>query len=167
LALIDEMSVVKNLFLGREKKLIRAGWLSLVNRRAMDASAREMLGQTGVTIPDLKQPLRSLSGGQRQGVAIARAAGWGSSVIIMDEPTAALGVQETSRVEKIIRSLKEEGRSLILVSHSLRQVFALADRIWVLRRGMLAGVVSKGECTPDDVVKLITGADQALATDYL
>ena len=167
LALIDELNVVKNLFLGREKKLLPAGWLSIVNRRAMEASARELLGRTGVHIPDLRQPLRYLSGGQRQGVAIARAAGWGSSVIIMDEPTAALGVQETNRVEQIIRGLKEDsGVSLILVSHSLRQVFSLADRIWVLRRGMLAGVVTKDAATPDDVVKLITGAEQALASDY-
>jgi ABC-type sugar transport system ATPase subunit len=167
LALIDEMNVVRNIFLAREKTWFRAGWLSIVNRRAMEASAREMLKRTGVQIPDVRQSLRHLSGGQRQGVAIARAAGWGSRVIIMDEPTAALGVQETHRVEEIIRSLKAQGISLILVSHSIQQVFALADRIWVLRRGSLAGVLSRESCTPDDVVRLITGADQALATDYL
>ncbi len=167
LALVDEMNVVKNIFLAREKTWFRAGWLSIVNRRAMETEARQLLEQTGVQIPDVKQSLRYLSGGQRQGVAIARAAGWGSKVIIMDEPTAALGVQETRRVEDIIRSLKARGISIILVSHSLQQVFALADRIWVLRRGMLAGVLEKEKCTPDDVVRLITGADQALATDYL
>jgi ABC-type sugar transport system ATPase subunit len=167
LALIDEMNVARNIFLAREKRWFNAGWLSIVNRRAMEAEAREMLARTGVKIDDVRQSLRYLSGGQRQGVAIARAAGWGSQVIIMDEPTAALGVQETRRVEDIIRSLKDHGISLLLVSHSLQQVFALADRIWVLRRGELAGVVERDQCTPDDVVRLITGADQARATDYL
>ena len=126
-----------------------------------------MLNRTGVQIPDLRASLINLSGGQRQGVAIARAAGWGSRVILMDEPTAALGVQETHRVEEIIMGLKASGLAVLLVSHNLRQVFDLADAVWVLRRGLMVGHLRTGECTPEDVVRLITGADRGSALEFV
>ena len=166
LALVDELDVATNLFLGREKKRLRAGWLSILDQRGMLSEARDILARTGVDIPSFKQSLIHLSGGQRQGVAIARAAGWGSSIILMDEPTAALGVQETSRVEEIIAGLKRDGRAVLIVSHNLRQVFDLADHIWVLRRGQMAGNLATKDCKPEDVVRLITGADQASATEF-
>ena len=103
-----------------------------------------------------------LSGGQRQCVAISRAAGWGSKLIVMDEPTAALGIQETTRVENIIRGLKERGVPVIIVSHNLRQVFNLVDRIVVFRRGRIAGVLDAKTASGNDVVAMITGVDQGV-----
>lgn len=159
LALVNQLDVVANMFLGREEVAVPAGPLSPLARRRMASRARELLAGTGVYISDVHTPVGSLSGGQRQGVAIARAAGWGSKLIIMDEPTAALGVQETKSVEETIRRLKAAGTSVILVSHNLRQVFDLADSIWVLRRGRLAGVRERRSVTPEDIVALITGAN--------
>ena len=101
----------------------------------------------GITIPSLSVEAKSLSGGQRQGIAIARAAKWSSRVVILDEPTAALGVQETAKVEEMIRGLAERGLTIILVTHRLDQVFRLADRVAVLRRGRLVGDTADGETT--------------------
>lgn len=162
LAMVDYLDVVTNLFLGREKKRFRAGLLSILDLRGMVEQAHELLARTGVSIPDLKVPLLNLSGGQRQGVAISRAAGWGSKIILMDEPTAALGVRETARVEEIIAGLRGKGIAVLIVSHNLRQVFDLADHIWVMRRGEMVGHMGSRECSPEDVVRLITGADQVV-----
>lgn len=109
LALADHLDVVANLFLGRERYLLRLGPFSVLNRAAMKTEARALLERTGVQIPDLGAMIMGMSGGQRQGVAIARAAGWGSKMIVLDEPTAALGVQETAKVEEIIHTLKDQG----------------------------------------------------------
>jgi fructose transport system ATP-binding protein len=103
-----------------------------------------------------------MSGGQRQCVAISRAAGWGEKLIIMDEPTAALGIQETTRVENIIRGLKEQGIPLILISHNLRQVFNLVDRIVVFRQGRIAGTKLASETDGNEIVSMITGVDQGV-----
>ena len=105
----------------------------------------------------MSQQVAAMSGGQRQCVAISRAAGWGSQLIIMDEPTAALGIQETTKVENIIRGLKERGVSVILVSHNLRQVFNLVDRIVVFRRGRIAGILDAKTSSGNEVVAMITG----------
>jgi fructose transport system ATP-binding protein len=166
LALADDLDVVANLFLGREEVVARLGPLSLLSLRKMRDKARNMLGETGVQIEDLTEPMRSLSGGQRQGVAIARAAGWGSKLIIMDEPTAALGVQETRHVEDMIRGLKDAGISVIIVSHNLRQVFDLVDVIWVLRHGRVAGNRNANEATFEDIIGLITGATRASTQEF-
>jgi fructose transport system ATP-binding protein len=119
--------------------------------------ATEALLRTGIKIPNLKNKIRYMSGGQRQCVAISRAATFASKLIIMDEPTAALGVQETAQVENIIRTLKQRGIPLVLVSHNLRQVFDLVDRIWVFRRGRIVGVVDSNKSSGNEVVSLITG----------
>jgi fructose transport system ATP-binding protein len=166
LALAEHLDVIANLFLGRERLLVRVGPFSVLHESRMRAEARRMLSRTGVKIPSLREPLRSMSGGQRQGVAIARAAGWGSKLIIMDEPTAALGVQETARVEEIIRGLKREGIAVLIVSHNLRQVFDLVDTIWVLRHGHMVGRREKGKTTPEDIIRLITGADAARSAEF-
>lgn len=161
LALADYLDVPANIFLGREELRFRLGPLSWMNKRAMRRKAEELLAQTGIEIPDLERQVVAMSGGQRQCVAISRAAGWGSRLIIMDEPTAALGIQETTKVENIIRGLKERGVSVILVSHNLRQVFSLVDRIVVFRRGRIAGVLDAKNASGNEVVALITGvADQ-------
>jgi fructose transport system ATP-binding protein len=166
LALADHLDVVANLFLGREKYRLRLGPFSLLNRAAMKAEARRMLERTGVHIPDLRASVMSMSGGQRQGVAIARAAGLGSQVIVLDEPTAALGVQETGRVEEIIRGLKRRGATMLMVSHNLRQVFDLVDTIWVLRHGQMVGRRDARKVSPDEIVSMITGADRVTGLEF-
>ena len=157
LALADDLDVPSNLFLGREKRYFNLGPFSILNERLMLSRSKEALTATGVKIPDLRNKIRNMSGGQRQCVAISRAATFASKLIIMDEPTAALGVQETAQVENIIRNLKTRGIPLILISHNLRQVFDLVDRIWVFRRGRIAGVVDRDKTTGNEVVSMITG----------
>jgi len=157
LALADDLDIPSNLFLGREKRYFNLGPFSFLNERWMLQRSREALTTTGVKIPDLRNKIRNMSGGQRQCVAISRAATFASKLIIMDEPTAALGVQETAQVENIIKGLKSRGIPLILISHNLRQVFDLVDRIWVFRRGRIAGVVDRDKTTGNEVVSMITG----------
>jgi fructose transport system ATP-binding protein len=157
LALADDLDVPSNLFLGREKCYFNLGPFSILNEKLMLSRAKEALNATGIKIPDLRNKIRNMSGGQRQCVAISRAASFASKLIIMDEPTAALGVQETAQVENIIRNLKKRGIPMILISHNLRQVFDLVDRIWVFRRGRIAGAVDRDKTTGNDIVSMITG----------
>jgi fructose transport system ATP-binding protein len=159
LALADDLNVPDNLFLGREKtKWNFLGPFRLLNYKAMRQDTLAGLEKTGVKIPNIKNTIRNMSGGQRQCVAIARTATFASKLTIMDEPTAALGVQETAQVENIIRTLKEQGESLILVSHNMRQVFDLVDRIIVFRRGRMVANLNKEDTNGEDVVSYITGA---------
>ena len=165
LALADDLDVPSNLFLGREKYRFRLGPFSVLDKKAMREATTQALIKTGVKIPNLLNPIRNMSGGQRQCVAIARTAAFASKLVIMDEPTAALGVQETAQVENIIRTLKEAGEPLILISHNMRQVFDLVDRIVVFRRGRIVANLRKEETSGQDVVSYITGAktDPALS----
>ena len=159
LALADDLDVPDNLFLGREKtKLDWLGPFRILDYRAMREATIAGLEKTAVKIPNINQAIRNMSGGQRQCVAIARTATFHSKLTIMDEPTAALGVQETAQVENIIRTLKEQGEPLILISHNMRQVFELVDRIVVFRRGQIVANLVKAETDPEDVVAYITGA---------
>lgn len=157
LALADDLDVPSNLFLGREIIKYRLGPFSVLDRRAMKDRTLKALEQTAVKIPNVDNPIRNMSGGQRQCVSIARAAAFASKLIIMDEPTAALGVQETAQVENIIRGLKERGVPLILISHNLRQVFDLVDRIVVFRRGRIVASLNRHETDGNDIVSYITG----------
>ncbi|WP_315925228.1 ATP-binding cassette domain-containing protein [Mesorhizobium sp. SP-1A] len=161
LALADDLDVPSNLFLGRERFLLRLGPFSILNRRAMREATRKALERTGVKIANLSNTIRNMSGGQRQCVAIARTATFASKLIIMDEPTAALGVRETAQVEEIIRNLKANGDPLILISHNMRQVFDLVDRIVVFRRGRIVANLRKEDTDEQDVVAYITGAKTA------
>jgi fructose transport system ATP-binding protein len=158
LALADDLDVPSNLFLGREKVLFNLGPFSILDRKAMREATRQALQRTAVKIPNLSNTIRNMSGGQRQCVAIARTATFASKLIIMDEPTAALGVQETAQVENIIKNLKANGEPLILISHNMRQVFDLVDRIVVFRRGRIVANLKKEETNGQDVVAYITGA---------
>lgn len=158
LALADDLDVPSNLFLGREKRLINLGPFSILDNKYMRKQTEAGLKRTGVKIQNLNSTIRNMSGGQRQCVAIARSATFASKLIIMDEPTAALGVQETAQVENIIKTLKESGTPMILVSHNMRQVFDLVDRIVVFRRGQIVGNLKVGETDGQDVVAYITGA---------
>ncbi len=159
LALADDLDVPDNLFLGRE--MTYANWLGpfrLLDYKGMREATMAGLEKTGVKIPNIRNSIRNMSGGQRQCVAIARTATFHSRLTIMDEPTAALGVQETAQVEKIIRTLKEAGEPLILVSHNMRQVMELVDRIVVFRRGRMVANLRKEDTNGEDVVAYITGA---------
>jgi simple sugar transport system ATP-binding protein len=154
LALADQQPVYMNMFLGRE--LVR-GPLRRLDRDRMAAETQELLNELDVRIPSPHATIRDLSGGQRQGVAIGRATHWAERLVLMDEPTAALGVQETSRVEDIIMRMRERGRAILIVSHSLDQVFRISDRICVLRRGHQVGVRNTAETDGDEIVSMITG----------
>jgi fructose transport system ATP-binding protein len=157
LALADELDVPSNIFLGREEVYFNLGPFSFLNEKKMFQRSREALERTGIKIPNLHNTIANMSGGQRQCVAISRAASFASKLIIMDEPTAALGVQETTQVENIIRTLKKRGITLILISHNLRQVFNLVDKIWVFRRGRIAGMLEADKTDGNEVVSMITG----------
>ena len=161
LALADDLDVPDNLFLGREKT--KWDWLGpfrLLDYKGMRQATLEGLEKTAVKIPNIHNSIRNMSGGQRQCVAIARTATFHSKLTIMDEPTAALGVQETQQVENIIRTLKEAGEPLILISHNMRQVFDLVDRIVVFRRGKICANldIKNDKISGEDVVGFITGA---------
>ncbi len=159
LALADDLDVSDNLFLGRE--MTKFDWLGpfrFLDYKGMRKATMEGLVKTGVKIPNIRNTIRNMSGGQRQCVAIARTATFASRLTIMDEPTAALGVQETAQVENIIRTLKDQGEPLILVSHNMRQVFDLVDRIIVFRRGRIVANLNKEDTDGQDVVAYITGA---------
>jgi fructose transport system ATP-binding protein len=158
LALADDLDVPSNLFLGREKVWLNLGPFSILDRKGMRRATEEALKRTGVKIPNLSNTIRHMSGGQRQCVAIARTATFASKLIIMDEPTAALGVQETAQVENIIKTLKANGEPLILISHNMRQVMDLCDRIIVFRRGRIVANLDKSATNGEDVVAYITGA---------
>lgn len=165
LALADDLDVPSNLFLGREKIRFNLGPFSILDRKAMREATRKALEKTAVKIPNLSSTIRHMSGGQRQCVAIARTATFPSKLIIMDEPTAALGVAETAQVENIIRTIKQNGEPLILISHNMRQVFDLVDRIVVFRRGRIAANLKKSETNGEEVVAYITGAKTDPALD--
>lgn len=154
LALVDEQPVYMNMFLGRE--LVR-GPFRMLDRRRMARETQELVDGLDVRIPSARATLRDLSGGQRQGIAICRATHWASGLVLMDEPTAALGVAETAKVEELIARLRERGAAVLLVSHNLDQVFRLADRVAVLRRGKQVGVRSVQETSRNEIVSMITG----------
>jgi ABC-type sugar transport system ATPase subunit len=154
LALAELQPVYMNVFLGRE--LVR-GPLRRLDRDAMAAQTRRLLNDLDVRIETPRQAVRELSGGQRQGVAIARAVHWAQRVVLLDEPTASLGVAETERVEELIRRLRDRGKAVLLVSHSLDQVFRLADSICVLRRGKQVATCVAAETTGEEIVAMITG----------
>ena len=127
----------------------------------MIAETETLVRELDVRIPSAKSIIRDLSGGQRQGVAIARATHWATNLVLMDEPTAALGVAETAKVEDIIRGLKARNLPILIISHSLDQVFRLSDRICVLRRGRQIGVRKTAETDKNEIVSMITGLKTA------
>src|SRR6185295_6287589 len=152
LALCDNLDIVQNMFLGRE--VTRHGLLA---EEDMELSARQTLTDLSVTtVRSIRQPVVSLSGGQRQAVAVARAVMWNSELVIMDEPTAALGVAQTAMVLALVRRLADRGLAVMMVSHNLNDVFAVADRIVVLRLGRMVGVYPAEEIDAPVVVDLMT-----------
>ena len=160
LALVEDLTVWQNLFLNREM-VHRVGPLAVLDRRGMQREAQRMVSTLAVNVPAVRNRVRRLSGGQRQAVAICRAAGFESRLVIMDEPTAALGVQETARVEDLIRKLRDDGHAVLLISHNFAQVMALSDQVWVMRAGRCVGGRRTAETTGEEIVALITGAKSA------
>jgi len=159
LSLFDNLSVVANLFAGRELTAPRRtrvlGWL---RNRAMTSRVAEILAELEVNVPNLHAPVGLLSGGQRQAIAVARAVTFATRLVILDEPTAALGVRETRNVLRLVKRLPERGVSVIIISHNLEQVAEVADRVMVLRRGAKVGEASPDAEHHDRIVSLIVGA---------
>ena len=161
LALSPALSIADNMFLGREIR--RPGfmgrWLRMLDRPTMEKRARDKLNELGLmTIQNIGQAVETLSGGQRQGVAVARAAAFGSKVIILDEPTAALGVKESRRVLELILDVRRRGIPIVLISHNMPHVFEVADRIHIHRLGRRLCVVDPKQISMSDAVALMTGA---------
>jgi len=161
LALSPALSIADNMFLGREirKPGFLGQYLRLLDRKAMEKLARDKLSDLGLmTIQNIGQAVETLSGGQRQGVAVARAAAFGSKVIILDEPTAALGVKESRKVLELIQDVRSRGMPIVLISHNMPHVFEVADRIHVHRLGKRLCVIDPKLATMNDAVALMTGA---------
>ncbi len=160
LAVSPAMDIATNLFLGREQR--RAGPLGsvlrMVDKKAMKKTAAEHMERLQIGIRSMSQAVETLSGGQRQGVAVARAAAWAKKLVIMDEPTAALGVRESAQVLELIRRVRDAGLPVILISHNMPHVFEVADRIHIHRLGRRAAVVSPKTHTMHEVVGIMTGA---------
>jgi fructose transport system ATP-binding protein len=161
LALSPALSIAANMFLGREIR--RSGflgqWLKMTDKPAMEKRARAMLSELGLaTIQNISQAVETLSGGQRQGVAVARAAAFGSKVVIMDEPTAALGVKESRKVLELILDVRARGLPIVLISHNMPHVFEVADRIHINRLGKRLCIIDPKEYTMSVAVAFMTGA---------
>jgi fructose transport system ATP-binding protein len=161
LALSPALSIADNLFLGRELRVpgVRGQYFRMLDRAKMRERSRAALLELGLsTVQNINQPVETLSGGQRQGVAVARAAAFGSRIVIMDEPTAALGVKEGRRVLELILDVRRRGLPIVLISHNMPHVFEIADRIHIHRLGRRLTVVSPRECSMSDAVAMMTGA---------
>ena len=160
LALAPALDIATNLFMGREQRL--AGWrgkfLRTLDAKAMRTRAQQVLDELGINIKSIQQLVETLSGGQRQAVAVARAAAFGTKVVIMDEPTAALGVAESARVLELIGRIRDRGLPVVLISHNMPHVFEIADRVHVHRLGKRVALVKPSENTMNEVVGLLTGA---------
>jgi len=152
LALVECLDVSTNMFIGQ---LPKRGWF--VDRKRMDRETRQFLDELNVTVKDIHTQIGMLSGGQRQIIAIARAVRAGARTVLLDEPTAALGVRETRHAAEMITSLRDAGKAVIIVSHDMEFVFSYADRVQVMRLGRVAGVRRVSETTRDEVIALITG----------
>ncbi|MEM8741122.1 MAG: ATP-binding cassette domain-containing protein [Pseudomonadota bacterium] len=151
LALADNLDAASNLFLGREL----TNWLGFVDEAKMEAETRTIMGRLNPNFKKFSAPVKALSGGQRQSVAIARAVYFNARILIMDEPTAALGVQETKMVAELIEELKRQGLGIFLISHDVHDVMDLCDRITVMKNGQLVGTEKVGEITEDEILGMI------------
>ena len=158
LAIVDHQTVYMNMFLGRE---LTTGPFRRLDKRRMAQQTQQLVDELDVRIPSAKHIIRDLSGGQRQGVAISRATHWAQHLVLMDEPTAALGVAETAKVEELITRLRDKNLAILLVSHNMDQVMRLADRITVLRRGTQIGTRVTKDTDKNEIVSMITGLQAA------
>ena len=164
LGLIDNLDIVANTFLGRE--LVSTwpfGLVHVLRSREMEAETKRILAELKIEIGSVREKVEVMSGGQRQAVALGRAVGFGKQLILLDEPTAALGVRESLQALDLIRRMKDRGIASILISHNLEHVYAVADRIVVLRQGVVRGVATRADLDGDRVVSWITGSSESRA----
>lgn len=166
LSICDNLDASSNLFIGREIYRNLFG-LKILDKGKMAEASSMVFKKIGINIPSMRDRVEYYSGGQRQAVALARFVIWGHKLALLDEPTAAIGIRETRKIQDLIKSAKENGVGIILISHNLQQVFEIVDRIIVLRQGELVGIKEKANTNPDEIVSMITGAtllqDQFLA----
>ncbi|WP_286234551.1 ATP-binding cassette domain-containing protein [Thalassotalea sediminis] len=165
LAMIPEFNIVQNLFLNREIKhknpILR--WLGWLDNKVMLKQAKKSLNRLNTRIPSYKEQIHNLSGGQRQAIAIARAVNWGADIVIMDEPTAALGVEQSAQVNDLIKVISSQGVAVLLISHNMQHVKETCDRAVVLYQGHSVADVAVADVSKEDLVALITGAKAAAA----
>jgi len=168
LALAGNLSVDGNIFLGREtSRSYLGGLMKLLDHKGMAREAERLLHRLRIDIKSVDYQVETLSGGQRQAVAIGRSAGFDAKVVVMDEPTAALAVKEVSKVLDLINGLKDHDVAVILISHRLQDIFAVCDRIMVLRQGQVVGNLPKPQTSMDEIVALITGAQEEALQEVL
>jgi simple sugar transport system ATP-binding protein len=160
LALAENLNVYSNIFLGREKMKKILGLVSVLDHDYMRAEAREVLHRLDIEIPSLKNRISMLSGGQRQAVAISRSIYWEARMLIMDEPTAALGIAEQKKVLDLVRRLRDQGLAILIISHQLHDVFSVSDRLVIMRRGRKVAERSTARTDQNEVVSLIVGATE-------
>jgi fructose transport system ATP-binding protein len=160
LAVAPALDVVTNMFLGREVRRpgLRGSLLRMIDHQAMREETSRQLDDLGISLYSVTQTVETLSGGQRQALAVARAAAWGQRVIIMDEPTAALGVRQSRQVLDLVRRIRDRGLSVVLISHNMPDVFDVADRIAIMRLGRRVAVLRTRETTMTEVVSIMVGA---------
>ncbi len=164
LALIDNLDVSANVFIGREIKKGSLGQIfRIMDRREMEKKTRELLDRLKIVIESIRERVGNLSGGQRQSVAIGRAIFFNAKVLIMDEPTAALGVEETEKVHTLVRHLRDRGLAIIVISHNMNDIFEISDKIMVLKTGKLVGVRKKAETSMDEILRMIILGEQSPA----
>jgi simple sugar transport system ATP-binding protein len=164
LALADDLDAAANLFLGREElRPPPLSWFGFLDKKAMRLRAEEAMKRLRIDIPSVETPVLSLSGGQRQAVAVARAIAWGTRIVIMDEPTAALGVRESGQVLELIKEVRAQGLAVIMISHNLPEVFMVADRITVLRLGRTITTLETAKTSLESIVGMMTGAVEVAA----
>lgn len=161
LALVDEFDVPSNIFLGREivYKNLLGRLFKILNNKKMYKESEELMGKIKVDLGSLNKEILYYSGGQRQAVSLSKIVYWGKKIAILDEPTAALGVRESKIALELVKTLKDHGISIIIISHNLQHVFSIVDRIMVLRRGQRIGIRNAHEASADEIVSLITGAE--------
>ena len=164
LALADDLDAAANLFLGREElRPAPLSWFGFLDKKTMRNRAEEAMERLRIDIPSVETPVLSLSGGQRQAVAVARAIAWGTRIVIMDEPTAALGVRESGQVLELIQEVRAQGLAVIMISHNLPEVFMVADRITVLRLGRTITTLETAKTSLEAIVGMMTGAVEVAA----
>ena len=160
LSLAENLNAYSNIFLGREKLKKILKFINILDHDYMHEESKKVLDRLEIEIPSLRNRIRVLSGGQRQAVAISRSIYWDAKLLIMDEPTAALGVAEQKKVLELVLKLKSQGIGIIIISHQLYDVFSVADRLVIMRRGEKVGERNIEETNPDEVVSLIVGAEK-------
>jgi simple sugar transport system ATP-binding protein len=160
LALAENLNVYSNIFLGREQTKPFLGFIRVLDHAAMHEESEKVLKRLEIEIPSLKSQIKTLSGGQRQAVAIGRSIYWNAKMLIMDEPTAALGVQEQRKVLDLVRVLRSQNIPIIVISHQLYDIFSVTDRLVIMRRGKKVAERRTKETTPDEVVGLIIGSEE-------